>query len=84
MKKLFIFIWLLTSLCANLSPAVAQNADWQSFETYVNKVLTDWQVPGAAVAVVKDDKIVYAKGFGVKEISQADKISERTIFGVAS
>jgi CubicO group peptidase (beta-lactamase class C family) len=87
MRKTLTFILFATFFLLNLPTAAAvraQNADWPVFEIYVNKILADWQAPGAVVAVVKDDKIIYAKGFGAKEIGKEDKISERTIFGVAS
>lgn len=64
--------------------AGAQTAPLEGFDAYVEKALKDWEVPGVAIAVVKDDKIVLAKGYGVKEIGKPEKIDERTIFGVAS
>jgi CubicO group peptidase (beta-lactamase class C family) len=84
MKKISALLVIFTILFLNLPAARAQNSNWQAFEAYVNKILADWEVPGAAVAIVKDDKIVYAKGFGVKEKGKSEKIDERTIFGVAS
>lgn len=75
---------LLFFLFLNLSFARAQDAGWRAFDGFVNKALVEWEVPGAAVAVVKDDKIIYAKGFGVKEIGKSGKIDEHTLFGIAS
>lgn len=62
----------------------AQNVDWAKFDAYAEKSLAEWQIPGAAIAVVKDDKVIYAKGYGVRELGKPEKIDERTIFGVAS
>ena len=41
-------------------------------------------VPGVAVAVVYQDKVVYAKGFGVREVGKPDKVDPDTVFQVAS
>ncbi|HXF43806.1 MAG TPA: serine hydrolase, partial [Pyrinomonadaceae bacterium] len=40
--------------------------------------------PGLAIAIVKDDKIVYAKGFGVREIGKSDPVDEKTVFAIGS
>jgi len=41
-------------------------------------------VPGIAVAIVKDDKVVFAKGYGTRELGKADKVDENTLFAIAS
>jgi CubicO group peptidase (beta-lactamase class C family) len=51
---------------------------------YTAKAMQDWRVPGVAIAVVKDDKIVFAKGFGVREMGGTDKVDENTLFAIAS
>lgn len=81
---LFRFSAVLFVLFCALAPVRAQTAPLAGFDLYVEKALRDWQVPGAAVAVVKDDRVVFAKGYGVKEIGKSEKIDEKTIFGVAS
>jgi CubicO group peptidase (beta-lactamase class C family) len=41
-------------------------------------------VPGLAVAVVHDDKVVYAKGFGVRKAGTDRRVDENTVFQLAS
>ena len=53
-------------------------------DSLVEKVLTTFDVPGIAVAVVKDDKIIHAKGYGVRSLRTKLKVDENTLFGVAS
>ncbi len=55
-----------------------------SLDTYVNRALTDWKIPGVAVAVVKNGKIVLIKGYGVKETGTNDKVDENTLFMIGS
>ena len=38
--------------------------------------MSDRQIPGFAIAVVKDDKIAYAKGYGVREIGKSEAVNE--------
>jgi CubicO group peptidase (beta-lactamase class C family) len=47
-------------------------------------VLKTFDVPGIAVAVVKDGKIVHARGYGVRSLRNMQKVDEHTLFGVAS
>jgi len=43
-----------------------------------------WHMPGFAVAVVQNDRVVYLKGFGVKQIGGNDPITPDTLFEIAS
>lgn len=65
------------------SPAMAQDPIGD-LDSYVLSVLRDWNAPGIAVAVVKDDQVVYAKGFGVREVGGSAPVDEHTIFAIAS
>jgi CubicO group peptidase (beta-lactamase class C family) len=53
-------------------------------EAYVAKVLTDWQLPGIAIAVVRNDSVLVAKGYGVRAIGKPDRVDEHTVFDAAS
>jgi CubicO group peptidase (beta-lactamase class C family) len=46
--------------------------------------MTNWQIPGAAVLVVKDGKIIVAKGYGVKELGTNNRVDENTLFMIGS
>lgn len=50
----------------------------------VNASLTSFNVPGIAVSVIKDGKIVHTKGYGVTSIHTKNKVDEHTLFGIAS
>lgn len=62
----------------------AQSAPIENFDAFVNRAMRQWKVPGLAIAIVKDDKIVFAKGYGVREIHKPDKVDDRTLFAIAS
>ena len=73
-------------LCGALpSLARAQRApDLAAFDRYVAKAARDWRVPGMAVAIVKDDSLVFAKGYGVIESGKPAPVNEHTRFAIGS
>jgi CubicO group peptidase (beta-lactamase class C family) len=69
--------------------AIAQENNLPSFvkdsiDLYVEKALNDWKIPGVSVAIVKDGKTVFIKGYGVKEWGGNDKVDENTLFMIGS
>lgn len=56
----------------------------KEIDTYAEKTRADWNVPGMAIAIVKDDKVVFAKGYGVRELNKPEKVDENTLFAIAS
>ena len=59
----------------------AQLAD---FGAYVDSARKTFDVPGIAVAIVKDGKVVMERGFGLRELGKPDKVDARTLFAIAS
>jgi len=62
----------------------AQNSTLKNIDEYIAKALNDWQAPGAAVAIVKNDSVIFAKGYGVKDINKGGAVDENTLFVIAS
>lgn len=78
MKYTFSFLLFLTGLFAQ-----AQLSE-QQIDELANRTLKAFDVPGIAIAVVKDGKIIHAKGYGVKSIETKQKVDANTLFGIAS
>ncbi len=55
-----------------------------ALEDYVSKGMARWQIPGAAVGVVVDDDVVYARGFGLRDLSASAPVDANTVFGIGS
>ncbi len=55
-----------------------------SLDTYVNRALIEWKIPGASVCIVKNGKEVVMKGYGVKEMGTEEKVDENTLFMIGS
>ena len=67
-----------------VAPAAAQPAALAGFDDGVAKGVHDWQVPGLAVAVVKDGEVVFSKGYGVRELGKPAAVDAHTLFAVGS
>lgn len=78
---------LATLLCAMFILAQAQaqtKPDLNKLDAYYQKALKDWDVPGMAIAIVKDDSVIFAKGYGVLNNKTGGQVDANTIFGIAS
>ena len=53
-------------------------------DRYIAKVLADGRIPGLAIAVVRNDSVLVAKGYGVRELGKPGLVDEHTIFDIAS
>jgi CubicO group peptidase (beta-lactamase class C family) len=80
-KRLFGQL-LLVAVIAQV--ALAQNGSLNGFDDYVNKALKEWEVPGVAIAIVKGDQVVLAKGYGVRKPGEPAPVDERTLFAIGS
>lgn len=50
----------------------------------IQQALGDWMVPGLAVGIVTDDEIVYARGFGMRDVGQKLPVTTKTLFAIGS
>ena len=55
-----------------------------AFDNYLQKAMQVWQIPGMAVALVKDNKIIFTKGYGVRETGTNKLVNTKTLFACAS
>jgi len=80
----------LVSVCTSLNAAehVVSDSEMQGIlgqlEDYAVGEMQKQAVPGMAYAVVKDDQIVYAKGFGVREAGGSQAVNKDTVFEIGS
>lgn len=74
---------LLLTTTHSISAAPARDA-MSDLDAFIAKAMSDYQVPGAAIAVVQDGKVLMAKGYGVRDVTKPDKVDEYTIFQLAS
>lgn len=73
------------TLLLHLGQASAETPpELAGFDEYLTKGVADWQIPGLAVAVVKDGEVVFAKGYGVLELGKPAAADADTLFAIGS
>ena len=65
-------------------PVYSQIITSNEIDSLVEKTLTTFNVPGIAVAVVKDGSVIHVRGYGVRSLSTKQKVDENTLFCIAS
>jgi CubicO group peptidase (beta-lactamase class C family) len=76
MRKIAFLLFLLPF------SGLTQNLD--KIEQYIENARKDWNIPGVAVAIVKDDSLVFSKGFGLSNVNTNEKVDGNTMFAIAS
>ena len=77
---------LLTVLVVLAVPASvrAQEVDLEALDEWITDLMADWQTPGLAVGIVHGDSLVFARGYGVRELGRDVPVDEHTRFAIAS
>jgi len=84
MSKLIRSRLVILILVAASASSWAQIAPPADLDSYIANSMRVFDVPGMAVAIVKDGKIVLAKGYGVRKLGDAAPVDEHTMFGIGS
>ena len=82
-----IILVLLISLITPLNSFCQSNnplTKLEGFDTYMDKILKDWNIAGAGVGIVYKDKLIFAKGYGYRDYEQKLPITPNTLFQIAS
>src|SRR6187402_3467013 len=77
MKRILFLLLLLSDICTAQMTA-------PQVDELVERTLKTFEVPGIAVAIVKDGKVVHSKSYGVRSIAFKEKVDANTLFGIAS
>jgi CubicO group peptidase (beta-lactamase class C family) len=80
-SSLALLAWVLGSAVSVCAAQVKPPADMDS---YAARVLKTFDVPGLSVGIVKDGKLVFAKGYGVRKLGESALVDENTLFPIGS
>ncbi|NNE68130.1 MAG: serine hydrolase [Pyrinomonadaceae bacterium] len=83
-KRTIATLLALLVFSAAVFAQTSLDAKLAEIDAYAQKAHVDWNVPGMAVAIVKDGKVVFAKGYGIKKLGGNDKVDADTVFAIAS
>lgn len=75
---------VLAATLALAPSARAQSDPLQGLDAYVQKAVKDWDATGLAIAVVKDGELVFARGYGVRDLNEGGAVDEHTRFAIGS
>ncbi|MGE4366129.1 serine hydrolase [Thermomonas sp.] len=76
--------FLIDDTRARLTAPLPDAARLARFDAFVQAVQQQFQVPGVAVAIVKDGRVVMERGYGVRELGKPAKVDAHTLFAIAS
>ncbi|MGC4021518.1 MAG: serine hydrolase [Cyclobacteriaceae bacterium] len=80
MKKIVSLLFIFISIIAAKSQPLTSKA----IDDLTERSMKAFNVPGIAVAVIKDGKVIHSKGYGVRSLNTMQKVDENTLFGIAS
>lgn len=77
--RVALFVLLLIPI-----QAIAADIDVKAIDSAVEKARKSFDCPGIAVVIVKDDRVVHLKGYGVRELGGNDEVTPDSLFAIAS
>ena len=84
MRPLALLVALALALPAALSAAAQPAFDAKTIDRLVTTTMREWQIPGAAIAIVKNDRVIYVNGYGTKVLGGTEPVTADTLFQLAS
>ena len=84
MRLRLVLALLAVGLVAGATQATPQAPPLAGLDRYIELSLQDWGIPGAAIAVIKGDSVIHARGFGVRRLGDTARVTPETIFAIGS
>lgn len=61
-----------------------KNVGLEGFDQFITDMMKEWEVPGMAIAIVKEGQVIYSKGFGSRNVEKELKVTPQTLFAIGS
>lgn len=88
MIKINRILLLMVACCLSVASFAQQDKvvekKLKGLDKYITKAMKDWKVPGVAIVVVKDGKVVYQKGYGYRNVEKKLPVTNQTLFAIGS
>ena len=85
MQKTTLYTMLLSAaLLVPAAPIHAQSGQLKGLEAYIDQAIKAWEVPGLAISIVRNDSVIHASGYGVRELGKPARVTPQTIFAIGS
>ncbi len=82
--NLILCIFLILSLPTKAQSQSSSLFANDSLDSYILQAMREWKIPGAAVFIIKDGKVLLQKGYGVRNWSTQQEVDDETVFPIAS
>lgn len=79
-----VVLGLVTGSLANVGVGQRPDPRLRELDAFIEETRVAWRAPAVGVAVVVDDSVVFAKGYGVLEVGRPERADEHTIFAIGS
>ena len=82
MKNKILFFTIIGLLL--ISKSFAQKIQLDSLDRQIHQLIKDFEIPGLSIGIVRNDSVIFSKGYGNLEIHKERQVDENTIFGIGS
>jgi CubicO group peptidase (beta-lactamase class C family) len=79
-----LVVFAVLAVPARLRAQAQQPMSIAALDSLVERARQEWDIPGMAVAIVRNDSVLLAKGYGVRELGKPGRVDENTLFDAAS
>lgn len=80
----WVLFYVLTTLLTLSTTAIAGLPTEKTIDSTIERARKAWKVPGTSVAIVHQDKVIYLKGHGIKDVDSREPMTPDTLFPMAS
>src|ERR1043165_6166961 len=85
LAKLWLPVLILAiALSASAQQPASAPPKLQGLDDLADRAMKEWKVPGVAIAVVQDGKVIYAKGYGYRDLEDKLPVTSGTLFPIGS
>ncbi len=81
LRRIIIFDIIILNIAV---AATAQQIEPKAIDRLMSATIKAWGIPGGAVAVIQNDRVVHAQGYGVRELGSPEPVTADTLFQIAS
>lgn len=85
MKRIaLVFFILLNSSFSSAQKMQLPAFITDSLNNYITQGMLNWEIPGLSIAIVKDGKVIFIKGYGTRKLGDNQPVNEQTLFMIGS
>lgn len=84
MHVLFVFSLLIALFVVSQGPRAQAQDAFAGFDAFVERAMSQWQVPGLAIGLIKDGKVLLAKGYGYRDVEKRLPVTSQTLMAIGS